>query len=93
MFGEVKAVKLREDFEKVVLNKAHKQKLKALNKAFSDSNFSNKSTYASTVRYFVSGAGIGSDIEFEAMLAHCLAIQLAQVERMALAPLYLGSLL
>lgn len=57
MFGDVRTIKLPDDVEEVALDEEGKRKLEALNKALSESNSTNKSTYFSCVRYFFYGVG------------------------------------
>lgn len=73
VFGEVNTIKLPKDSMEITLDEADKKKLKALNKALSESKSSNKSMYASWARHFIVGMGVGSDINFEAILAYWLS--------------------
>lgn len=72
-FGETRTKILPEDTTEVILDEEGKRKLEALNKVLSDSKSSNKSTYTSWAMHFTFGAGVGSDVEFEAMLAYWLS--------------------
>lgn len=60
LFGEVNAIKLPEDFEKVVLDEADKEKLEMLNNDPFGIKSSKKSTYASWARHFDIEMGICS---------------------------------
>lgn len=54
----------------VALDEEGQRKLEVLNKALLDSKSSNKSTHSSWARCFTFVAGVGSDIESEAMLSY-----------------------
>lgn len=79
MFRKVKEIKLPKEFEEIALDETDNKKLEPLNKALSKSKSSNKSTYASWARHFDIRMGMGSDIEFEAMLAYWLSWYFCQV--------------